>query len=106
MRAIRHLPRPCVRWSQPSLVGALSTLTHVDPATRLPRMVDVSAKSSTTRTAVARSVIAFPADAFAVVYRDGVLASKKVGGRGASTGAWERLARERGSGDGVPLRRR
>jgi len=49
-------------------------LTHVDSANR-PTMVDVGDKAVTTRTAVARAVVVFPAD---VVVRSGdVLRTKK-----------------------------
>ena len=49
-------------------------LTHVDSANR-PTMVDVGDKAVTTRTAVARAVVTFPAD---VVVRSGeVLRTKK-----------------------------
>jgi cyclic pyranopterin phosphate synthase len=48
-----------------------SGLSHVDAATKLPTMVDVSGKPSTVRTAVARSVVRLPAHVAALFLGEG-----------------------------------
>ena len=52
------------------------TLSHVDAAKGLPRMVDVSAKATTSRRAVARCRIVFPRDAWDTLVESGFAGKK------------------------------
>ena len=57
------LSRALTRSAVPAVGGArgfTSTLTHLDPATGLPTMVDVGSKASTLRKACARSYVILP----------------------------------------------
>mmetsp|Transcript_9141 Transcript_9141/g.28586 ORF Transcript_9141/g.28586 Transcript_9141/m.28586 type:complete len:190 (-) Transcript_9141:8-577(-) len=67
--------RPAVRRAL-STRRAASSLTHVDAATRLPKMVDVGAKTATRRRAVAACRVRFPAAAWAVLTENGFEAKK------------------------------
>jgi cyclic pyranopterin monophosphate synthase len=56
-------------------MAARRTLSHVDAAGR-PRMVDVSAKAVTTRSAVARCDVVFPRDVADALRREGLRTKK------------------------------
>ena len=68
------------------------TLSHVDATKGLPRMVDVSNKTTTTRKAIARCRVVFPPDAWDTLTASGfagtkgpVLATAVVAGVGAAS---------------------
>ena len=52
------------------------TLSHVDATKGLPRMVDVSNKTTTTRRAVARCRVVFPPDAWDTLTKSGFAGTK------------------------------
>ena len=58
--------------STPSTSGSFATLTHVDARTGKATMVNVGAKATTAREAVASARVYLGADAFALVRDDGV----------------------------------
>lgn len=55
---------------------ASKTLSHVDAATSLPRMVDVSNKTTTARRAIATCRVVFPRDAWDVLQGSGFAGTK------------------------------
>ena len=53
-----------------SVVACFSELTHIDPVTNLPKMVDVGEKAKTSRNALASCKIKLPDDVWDLLFKD------------------------------------